>query len=90
MKKNTAAAQITPGPWSFAQDGYAYPSISVRAPSVSGAASHTEVARTGTEANARLIAAAPQMLSVLKAVRSQLHESDQELIDAVLANVEGR
>lgn len=75
---------ITPGPWRVYRDG-AFPAV------VSGSDDNDTfryVAQDMTEADARLIAQAPAMLAVLKAL--SFGPAKREEVHAILAAIEGQ
>lgn len=60
----------TPGPWEVvALNGFGPFAIRMATPAGTGHPTHYGVGQIGTEANANLIASAPELLETLKAVR---------------------
>ena len=86
----------TPGPWTFVgpspggtacDDGGDYAIIQGRG-IIAEAIHHVDVGRTEDAlANARLIAAAPDMLEALESVYERLHQDDTYVGDPLLAEV---
>lgn len=89
----------TPGPWHVLNNGYCVggpPSVQLADPIGAGVAMCCMAARSPDEtaANARLIAAAPEMLVALKTIALHAPSLDvtgiRELCDAAIARAEGR
>ena len=86
----------TPGPWEVvALNGFGPFAIRMGTPKGTGHPTHYGVGQIGTEANARLIAAAPELLAGLKALISELpnYMAKSKAVSeasAAIAKAEGR
>lgn len=83
----------TPGPWavSFGTDVYLHGERFEHNRHIADCDMDMDLGKDEREANARLVAAAPELLEALKYVRRFLRETDHdvEYVDAAIAKAEG-
>jgi hypothetical protein len=87
----------TPGPWAYhdkAAYGLAITTGNIAAQNIASVQAYVGLTHTQARANARLIAAAPDMFAALRAAEQQLdygqYDAAQDILRAAIAKAEGR